>query len=555
MSSGHPTRVRSERLPPGYVLDGKYEIVRAIGAGGFAYVYEANQLNIERPVAVKVLSPPRTLEDRDQYFRRFVREAKLAAQIRHPNVVTIHDYGVADEQPFIVMELLEGRELKHEIRDHGPMDPVRALPLFIECLDALGEAHDRKIVHKDLKPSNLFLGDPGGRREMLRILDFGVARLQEGESLTQSGRVYGTMRYMAPEYLRKQTVTPALDVYQMGLILVETLAGRPAIQADDHLVCITAHFLGELEIPESLLEGPLGPVLQKALAVGYEDRYDDAHAFRDALEAIDASSITRVDMTAASRLLNDYSGSMDGVVMPPPSLAEVRPGDTGGHDAPDGVISRPATQAQGVLRTSNPAMAVPVAMAAAAAPVAVDSGDSMSFPTGMPSDGYEIAQQPRRMTTLLIGLAGGLLIAALVAGGLVLYEQPDAEVTDVSEATVSPVVPARTEEAADSAQPGENVPAAGGPGAAAEAAEATPEPAAAAQAGPEAGATADVVDEDSEPAAKDVEAAAEDAALAPDASPKPARARPRPRPRPNKPSNLPAALPAKKKAGAKKFLE
>lgn len=429
MSSGQPTRVRSERLPAGYVLDEKYEIVRAIGAGGFAYVYEANQLNIERPVAVKVLSPPRTIEDREHYFQRFVREAKLAAQIRHPNVVTIHDYGVADEQPYIVMELLQGRELKHELRDHGPMDPARALPLFIECLDALGEAHDRKIVHKDLKPSNLFLSDPGGRREMLRILDFGVARLQEGESLTQSGRVYGTMRYMAPEYLRKQTVTPALDVYQIGLILVEALAGKPAIEAEDHLVCITAHFLGELEIPESLLEGPLGSVLQKALAVGYGDRFASAHEFRDALEAIDPATITPIERGGPIRLLNDYSGSMDGMVLSPPQPlpGAAPPGDTGGHDAPIVADTAPSVSA------SAP---VPAIVEQASAEISAPSDISLSE-FGPLSGGYA-PEEPRRMTTLLIGLAGGLLIAALVGAGALWAVQGD-EANPVP-ATVTPTV-------------------------------------------------------------------------------------------------------------------
>jgi eukaryotic-like serine/threonine-protein kinase len=538
MSSGHPTKLRSERLPTGYVLDGRYEIVRAIGAGGFAYVYEANQLNIERPVAVKVLSPPRTLEDRDHYFQRFVREAKLAAQIRHPNVVTIHDYGVADEHPFIVMELLEGRELKQELRAHGPMDPARALPLFIECLDALGEAHERKIVHKDLKPSNLFLCDPGGRREVLRILDFGVARLQEGESLTQSGRVYGTMRYMAPEYLRKQTVTPSLDVYQMGLILVEALAGKPAIDADDHLVCITAHFLGELEIPEALLEGPLGPVLQKALAVGYTDRYENAHAMRVALEAIDPKDIAKVEKSAPVRLLNDYSGSMEGIVMPPPSLSQALPADTGGHDMPEGPSSRPATRS---------ALAALPRSAAPPAALAPDISDSMSFPADLPSDAFDMEKGPRRMTTLLIGLAGGLLIAALVgAGMLMLLHEPDAGPGPAGAATVNgQAAPKAAEHPTEPAKPAAVDPAAAAPTTPAAVAEPAAAPAGENDEGSDGG------DAAKEPAAGP--AGADDKAAKAKAKAKAkARAewRRRNRPKPAKPT--PAAP---KKAEPKKFVE
>ncbi len=288
----------------------RYELVEHLGTGGFAKVFKAFDTVIERDVAIKFLNLRGGLEIqemRNTTLERFRREAKLAARIPHRNVVNIFDIGALDPQghrPFIVMELLYGQDLDDYLHDHGPIPPKRLLPLYVDCLDALGEAHKLGIVHKDLKPSNLFLSNPAERSEALRIVDFGIAHIKnsghddvEAEleerqgRLTQTGQILGTLQYLTPEYIATQTVTPALDVYQMALILVEMLSGQRVIQVNNAFECLRIHTFGLLELPDYLLRSPLGPVLRGALEADHTQRYPDASAFADALSEIDASAI------------------------------------------------------------------------------------------------------------------------------------------------------------------------------------------------------------------------------------------------------------------------
>ncbi|MFU8802352.1 MAG: protein kinase domain-containing protein [Bradymonadaceae bacterium] len=176
------------------------------------------------------------------------------------------------------------------------MDPMRALPLFCDALEALGEAHALAIIHKDLKPSNLFLSRSGSGRESLQIVDFGIAHMAEKNEarLTATGYMLGTPQYMAPEYVHAQAVSAALDVYQMGLILVETLAGRPVVDHESPWRCAIMHASRDLSIPKSLLDGPAGPVLDKALAFEPTERYANAAAFAEALRKIDPATVIGV---------------------------------------------------------------------------------------------------------------------------------------------------------------------------------------------------------------------------------------------------------------------
>ncbi len=341
-TSAHPDDHGAEdRLRDGAVLADRYEITGLLGAGGFALVYRARQLNINRPVALKILNAPNNPQARIAYQERFLREAQTAALIRHPNVVTIHDFGIiedpGDRRPYIVMELLEGHDLKHELQHVGPMHPRRLLPLFIECLEALAEGHGKGIVHKDLKPSNLFITHPGERREALKVLDFGIARLSAPgqDRLTGTGQLMGTPKYYAPEYARHQIVSPALDVYQMGLILVEALSGRPAVPLDDAYACLLRHCNNELEVPEELLTGPLGPALRGALALDHRERFADAGRFVDALERVDPASLAPIAAEGPVRFLNDATGSKQLFVMPgaPDARSDLQPSTLGGPRA------------------------------------------------------------------------------------------------------------------------------------------------------------------------------------------------------------------------------
>lgn len=317
--------VHTQRIPAGTVLEDRYEITGFIGAGGFAQVYLGRQLAIKRDVAIKILYT-RESDDQQAFEERFLREAQTAAQIRHPNVVTIYDYGVTGHRPYIVMELLEGHDLNAELKRDESMSPTRAVNLMIDCLDALGVGHKQGIVHKDLKPANLYITDPGTRRERLKILDFGIARLQDGSAhLTTTGQLMGTPKYYAPEYIKTQTVSPALDVYQMGLILVEMFMKRPVVDMDDPYLCLMKHSMGDLGIPQSLLAGPLGPVLSEALALEPAQRFNDAHAFRDALEGVDATQITLVRRDEPRQSLSEISGNHRSSLLSPQAPHQTGP--------------------------------------------------------------------------------------------------------------------------------------------------------------------------------------------------------------------------------------
>ncbi len=324
------------KLPIGLVIDGRYEITGFIGAGGFAQVYAGRQINVERAVAIKVLnlfkeqgiSPA---DVRHQASReRFVREAKVMASLKHTAVVSVHDFGFLAEtsQPYIVMENLEGHTLEAELSNHGPMAPARALKLVGRCLEALGEAHQKGIVHRDLKPSNIFIVAPGTPQEDVRLLDYGIASISQSKDdrLTATGQIIGTYRYLSPEYIKGRIALPALDVYQMGLILTEMLTGQPVVEGGNHFATLMVHVEGRIELPEALVACSLGPALCKALATNHAARFDDANAFLKALSDVDPDDLPKPPAAAPTVRLSEVSASPRSIAVPPSRISstEVR---------------------------------------------------------------------------------------------------------------------------------------------------------------------------------------------------------------------------------------
>lgn len=280
-------------LPTGTVLAARYEILDFLGSGGFAEIYVARDSLIQRQVAIKVFAPRDAASSpstQHRLVKRFAREAHSAALINHPHAITVFDIGTLGEDgvPFIIMEWLEGHDLERELALHGVLSPERARTLLIDALDALGAGHRMGVVHRDLKPSNLFLVHPGTPREHLKVVDYGIVHLSEQSvSLTSTGGLCGTLRYMAPEYIEHQQVGPALDVYQMGLVLVELLAGVPAVQSENPIECLVKHQRGDLNIPAVLLDSVLGPVIRRATALDPGARFPDAAAMAKALRALE----------------------------------------------------------------------------------------------------------------------------------------------------------------------------------------------------------------------------------------------------------------------------
>lgn len=287
-----------QALPDGTIIDGRYLLEGRLGRGGFAWVYEAHHTDLERPAAVKLLDPPRA-PAADSFRKRFMREAKIVARLSHPNIVTVYDFGMheATEQPYIAMELLKGHDLEDELRTNGPLDPARAKRLFVGAAEALRVAHAAGVVHKDLKPSNLFIADPDTPSERLVLLDFGIALTIDDESrITKVGAFTGTPAYVAPEYARTIEVTPAVDVYQLGLILSESLSGVPCVDAQAPMQMILAHCNGDIVIPDTVANSPFGEVIAQATAFDPADRHGEGGALAVALDAIDVTGMARASV-------------------------------------------------------------------------------------------------------------------------------------------------------------------------------------------------------------------------------------------------------------------
>jgi eukaryotic-like serine/threonine-protein kinase len=254
---------------------GRYRVIRVIGQGAMGVVYRAHDDSLERDVALKLMRAAGDGEDR----ARFLREARAAARLQHPNIVAIYEADDLDGEPFIVMELLEGVDLQRAIEAGLRPDPRVTLPIVLQLLAGLAHAHEHGIVHRDVKPSNVFL--PRGRPA--KIMDFGVARLAGGSAA--SGFV-GTPSYMSPEQVRSENVDGRSDVFSAGLILYELVTGEKAYQGDSvvALVYKIAHEEPNLSLlPRGDRWERLRHVLEAALARDPDERYPSAGHMQDQL--------------------------------------------------------------------------------------------------------------------------------------------------------------------------------------------------------------------------------------------------------------------------------
>jgi serine/threonine protein kinase len=201
---------------------GRYELIRPLGHGAMATVDLAHDVELERPVALKRLAE--NLARDEDLQRRFLREARLAARLAHPNVVRVFDVGEDDGRPFIAMEYVEGETLAELVARRGPLPAVEVATLGMQMCAGLAASHAAGLVHRDVKPQNLLLGTDG----VLKLGDFGIAAGHEGTRLTLAGTVLGTAGYLAPEQARGEQVTAAADIYAVGAVLYELLAGEPS---------------------------------------------------------------------------------------------------------------------------------------------------------------------------------------------------------------------------------------------------------------------------------------------------------------------------------------
>jgi eukaryotic-like serine/threonine-protein kinase len=282
----------------GRVLDGKYELLAPLGEGGMGSVYRARRLLIGDEVAVKVLHA-KFVND-DTLVERFRREARAAAQLHHPNVVTIHDYGEARGREgfaYIVMELVRGESLRSLLRREGRMDAARAVSLMRDVCAGVGAAHRRGIVHRDLKPDNVIVApaDEDSAAERVKVVDFGIAKLRDmavDGTLTEAGAVVGTPFYMSPEQCKGEHLDARADVYSLGALLHEMLASSPPFNATSLAGIILKHVS---EPPPPLppdVQAPtaLRDAIARALSKDPEARQRDAAEFAREIQAAVSSS-------------------------------------------------------------------------------------------------------------------------------------------------------------------------------------------------------------------------------------------------------------------------
>jgi eukaryotic-like serine/threonine-protein kinase len=273
-------------------LAGRYRLEEVIGRGGMSTVYRATDLSLDREVAVKVALDPMA-EENPVYVARFKREARAAAALNHPGVVTVFDAGTDGATRYIVMEYVDGQNLSEVLREEGPLEPARAARIAAQIADTLAAAHAAGIVHRDIKPANVMLVRGGARGsgedaadDRVKVLDFGIARTADGVSLTQTSSVLGTAPYMAPEQAMGTPADARSDIYSLGCVLYEMLTGKPPFMADVPAAVLHQH-VRVAPKPAAQLNPSIPPALDalvlQMLAKAPGDRPQTAAEVRDRL--------------------------------------------------------------------------------------------------------------------------------------------------------------------------------------------------------------------------------------------------------------------------------
>jgi serine/threonine protein kinase len=346
----------------GHTLDEKYRLEERLGVGGMGTVYRARHLLIDRPVAIKVLN--RLFVEDEAARTRFRREARAAGRLQHPNAVTVTDFGESqDGYVYLVMELLEGRTLRDVLAKEAPLDVARSVALMLQISAAVAAAHEAGIIHRDLKPANIFIVQHPEVPAVVKVLDFGIAKLasellddEDSLTLTQVGAMIGTPRYMSPEQCDGAELTPASDVYSLGCILYEMLTGTVPFSGATPLAIAVRQ---TSEIPRSPREfvssipAALEQVVMHTLEKRPEDRPANAASFREELLAtadrlgLEHAAITSSPNMAAlrsvatespsGRLIIDISRLRETVATnSDPEMTAIRSGvalrDADGHD-------------------------------------------------------------------------------------------------------------------------------------------------------------------------------------------------------------------------------
>ncbi len=384
----------------GQVLDARYRIIARLGEGGMGEVYAAEHIHIEKRLAIKLLRPE--IVSNEEAVGRFRQEARSASSIGHSNIIGIEDFGtLADGRVYLAMELLEGQPLNDMLQE--PMDPMRLLRIMIQTGDGLTAAHDKGIVHRDMKPENIFVTSG----DVPKLLDFGIAKVSQGEGqnhLTRTGTIFGTPFYMAPEQALGQGVDHRADIYAMGVIMYECFCGSVPFQGESFMGILTQHITAEPKAPEQmahehgreLLPG-LSEIIGRCMAKDPNQRFQTMKDLVEALmhinRALDGPGLTS-HLQAQAFAPSGVAGMQVPTPIPSPSASHVA-----------------ATMAA----PSGPYIAAPSGPygAAASGPYAASASSSQLVPAKKSKAGLFVALFA---ILLVVGGGGGYLYYASTTG-------------------------------------------------------------------------------------------------------------------------------------------
>ena len=276
-------------LEAGKTLNGRYKIQSLIGTGGMAAVYLAKDLILDRLVAIKVLRLD--FRQNDDAMRRFRREALSATQLTHPNIVGVYDVGQSQEMNYIVMEYVEGTDLKDYVRQRGALHPIEAVRIMMQIVSAIAAAHQNRIIHRDIKPQNILIDREGN----VKITDFGIAVALSDTSLTQTNTLLGSVHYLSPEQARGGMATIQTDIYALGIVLYELLTGRVPFDGESPVSIALKHFqdpLPSVVNPKAMVPQSLENIVLKATAKDPMNRYRSCYEmFQDLKTCLDSTRL------------------------------------------------------------------------------------------------------------------------------------------------------------------------------------------------------------------------------------------------------------------------
>lgn len=310
------------------VLGNRYEILRKVGDGGMAFVYEARDQLLNRRVAVKVLRPE--FVDDEEFLEKFKREAKAVASLSHPNIVNVYDVGEDGKVNYIIMEYVDGKNLKEIIQSEGTLDEYTALDITKQIAMALSSAHRNGIIHRDIKPHNILISNEG---RVVKVADFGIAKAVSSSTMTNIGSVIGSVHYFSPEQAKGKHISANADLYSLGIVLYEMIVGRVPFVGDSPISIALKHINDEIEFtPEQEVKIPqsIRTLISKMTEKSPDDRYQTAEELIEDIEYIekniDLDFIKEYDDFATRKIderdINNFNRNRRGIAPIPMPLNE-----------------------------------------------------------------------------------------------------------------------------------------------------------------------------------------------------------------------------------------